>query len=50
MGPVGDHTPLTNVLTVAAAVAIGVGVWFLLWRLVDLLPAKFKQHLAKHWG
>jgi hypothetical protein len=43
MGALGDHTPLTNILTVAAAVAVGVGAWFLLWRLVDLLPDRLKR-------
>jgi len=47
MGPLGDNTPLTNILTIAAAAAVGVGAWFLLWRLLDLLPAKLKQRAAR---
>jgi hypothetical protein len=47
MGHLGDNTPLTNILTIAAAAAVGVGAWFLLWRLVDLLPAKLKQRAAR---
>ena len=47
MGPLDDNTPLTNILTIAAAAAVGVGAWFLLWRLLDLLPAKLKQRAAR---
>jgi hypothetical protein len=48
MGPLGDNTPLTNTLIIAAAAGVGVGAWFLLWRLVDLLPAKLKQRAVRH--
>jgi len=47
MGPLDDNTPLTNILTIAAAAAVGVGAWFILWRLVDLLPDKLKQLLYR---
>jgi hypothetical protein len=47
MGHLSDNTPLTNILTIAVAAAVGVGAWFLLWRLVDLLPAKLKQRAAR---
>lgn len=46
LGHLGDNAPLTNIVTIAAAAAVGVGAWFLLWRLVDLLPAKLKQRAA----
>jgi Protein of unknown function (DUF3592) len=48
MGPLGDNTPLTNILVIAAAAVIGVGVWFLIWHLVDLLPAKLRGRAVHH--
>jgi Protein of unknown function (DUF3592) len=48
MGPLHDNTPLTNILTIAAAAVIGVCAWFLLWRLVDLLPAKLRQRMERY--
>jgi hypothetical protein len=48
MGPLGDNTPLVNLLIIAVAAGIGVGAWFLLWRLVDLLPAKLKQWVERN--
>jgi hypothetical protein len=42
MGPLGDNSPLANIFTIAAAAVVGVGAWFLLWRLVDLLPSKLR--------
>ena len=47
MGPLDDNTPVTNILTIAAAAAVGVGAWFILWSLVDLLPDKLKQLLYR---
>jgi hypothetical protein len=47
MVPLADDTPLRNILTIAAVAAIGVGTWFLLWRLVDLLPAKLTERVGR---
>ena len=43
MGHLGDNTPLTNILVIAAAAGIGTGAWFLLSYLGGLLSAKFKN-------
>jgi hypothetical protein len=43
MSLLSDNTPLTNIITIAAASVVSVGAWFLLWRLVDLLHARFKR-------
>ena len=43
MSLLSDNSPLTNIITIAAASVVGVGVWFLLWRLVGSLPARFKR-------
>jgi hypothetical protein len=42
-----DNTPLTNILMIIAFAGVGAGVWFLLWCLVALLPAKLRRYLDK---
>jgi len=44
----GDNSPLTNILLIAVAAGVGVGAWFLLGRLVDLLPANAKRPVEGH--
>ena len=48
MGPLGDNSPLANILLIAAAAGVGVGAWFLLWRLVELLPTKLRQRAGRY--